>query len=76
MFPVSFNVDEDPGLKTGRLLHKVTSPVVSAFEHVGLTHVSEDPVSIDSFTGCGGVPMETKFCEWQKSYKVIKKTYS
>lgn len=33
--------------------------MVPAAEHVGLTHVSEEPVSSATVTGCGGVPIET-----------------
>ncbi len=57
---VSTDVEEDPGVYTGSLLHKLTSIEILAVEHVGSTQVSEDPVSIATDTGCGGVPMETK----------------
>ena len=57
---MSCKVDEDPGWKWGRLLHKVVSAVVPDVEQVGFTHVSDEPVSIATFTVCSGVPIETK----------------
>jgi hypothetical protein len=57
---VSCKVDEDPGWKRGRLLHKVVSAVVPDVEQVGFTHVSDEPVSIATLTVCWGVPIETK----------------